>query len=71
MTDPTADPHIEPTGQFEAWMKSLDLMGLWERTADLPTHRCDAFRREILRIYVRERRKAEKSQRFQLSRGRS
>lgn len=62
----TPDFNVEPSGQFKVWLQSLDLLDLWTKTAELPTNRCDAYRRELLRIYTTERRKAERSQRFQL-----
>ncbi len=68
-TDAAADAHIEPSGMFLAWLKSLDLLGFWQQTAELPLNRCDLFRRELLRLYAIERRKVERSQRFQLTRG--
>ena len=68
MSAATTDPHIEPSGQFKAWLESLDLMDLWVKTAELPTNRCDSYRKELLKIYTTERRKFERSQRFQLSR---
>lgn len=63
---PTA--HIEPTGQMREWMERLDLLGVWEQAKSLPTARCDYYRGLLLRLYAAERRKAERSQRFQMER---
>ncbi|MDH4466162.1 MAG: hypothetical protein QE290_19210 [Acidovorax sp.] len=65
-TPPNA--HIEPTDQMRAWMERLDLLGVWEQAKALPTARCDFYRGLLLRLYVAERRKAERSQRFHLKR---
>lgn len=62
------DVHIEPTGQLREWMERFDLLGVWEQAKNLPTARCDYYRGLLLRIYVVERRKAERSQRFQTTR---
>lgn len=62
------DAHIEPTGQMREWMERLDLLDVWDQAKALPTARCDYYRGLLLRLYVAERRKAERSQRFQLER---
>lgn len=69
MTNTThSDTHIEPTGQMREWMERLDLLDVWEQARTLPISRCDYYRGLLLRLYVAERRKAERSQRFQLER---
>lgn len=66
MTAP--DAHIEPTGALRAWLARFDLLDLWQQAKTLPTARCDRYRALLLRLYVAERRKAERSQRFQIER---
>lgn len=66
MTAP--DAHIEPTGALRAWLARFDLLDLWQMTAELPPNRADYYKVQILRVYVAERRKAERSHRFQIER---
>ncbi len=64
----TTDVHIEPTGQLREWMERFDLLDVWVLAKALPTARCDYYRGLLLRLYASERRKAERSQRFQTAR---
>lgn len=67
-TTTAPDAHIEPTGQMRDWMERLDLIGVWDEAKALPTARCDYYRGLLLGLYVAERRKSERSQRFQRER---
>lgn len=70
MSTNTLTAHIEPTGQMREWMERLDLLGVWDQGKALPTARCDYYRGLLVRLYVAERRKVERSQRFQIARER-
>lgn len=67
---PADDILLEPTGAFRGWLAHFDLLDLWHQTAELPTKRADYFKGQLLRAYLTERRRAERSARFQLSRAR-
>jgi len=60
-TTPNPDTQIEPTGALRAWLVHFDLLDLWVRAEDLPTPRADYYRRELLRLYVVQRRREERS----------
>lgn len=70
MSDTTTDTdvHIEPTGEMRQWMERLGLLDIWLLAKALPAARCDYYRGLLVRLYVAERRKAERSQRFQTAR---
>lgn len=55
------DTTIEPTGALRAWLVQYDLLELWLTANGLPTPRADYYRRELLRLYVIETRRAAKS----------
>lgn len=55
------DATIEPTGALRAWLLHFDLLELWANAGDLPTPRADYYRRELLRLYVNQRRREERA----------
>ena len=61
MSNTTPEATFEPTGGLRAWLVQYDLLDTWNQANGLPTPRADYYRRELLRLYVIETRRAAKS----------
>lgn len=56
----TAPFPIKAEGRFLAWLEATGLLHIWHGADRLPEARQDFYRREMVRLFVREQRSASR-----------